>query len=73
MIRIDNYISSNEIETYSGFLQGIVLGPVLFMININGLLILNVGGKIICFADDNVLLFNNNYSIYKLYDYTNCV
>lgn len=47
-----------------------VLGPVLFLIYINGLLHLNFDGEVICFADDTVLLFNDN-SMDNLYDKAN--
>jgi len=43
---------------------------ILFLIYINGLLNLNIDGKIICFADDTVLLFNDK-SLDKLYEKTN--
>lgn len=41
-----------------GVLQGTVLGPVFFIIYINGLLNINVNSKIICFADDTAILIH---------------
>lgn len=43
---------------------------MLFLIYINRLLHLNINGKVICFADDTVLIYNDN-SIDKLYDKAN--
>jgi len=54
-VRTDNF-TSNEIETS--------LGPILFSLYVN------FDGKVICFTDDTVLLFNDN-SIDKLYNKAN--
>lgn len=40
--------------------QRTVLGPLLFIIYINGLLDQNVDGEILCTADDTAILFSSN-------------
>lgn len=39
--------------------QGTVLGPILFIIYINGLLNLNLNADVLCYADDTVVLVKN--------------
>lgn len=57
-------------ETAIGVSQDTVLGLKLFLMYINGLLNLNIDGKMIRFVYGTVLLFNDN-SIDELYGKAN--
>lgn len=57
-VKIDNKLSNCTNINYS-VPQGTVLGPLLFIIYINGLLNLSTQAKLICFADNTVILVNN--------------
>jgi hypothetical protein len=47
---------STSLDIKHGIPQGTVLGPILFILFINGLLNLNIDAKIISFADDTIML-----------------
>jgi hypothetical protein len=51
---------STILETNFGVPQGSTLGPLLFVLYINELCNRHIGGKIITFADDTVLIFEGN-------------
>lgn len=56
-VRIGDVISGPKI-VQSGVPQGTVLGPVLFNVYINHLCDLDVGGKLIAYADDTVIIYH---------------
>lgn len=66
-VKIDNELSDLTNINYS-IPQGTVLGPLLFIIYINGLLNICTQSKLICFADDTVILVKNNNinDLYKI-------
>lgn len=56
-VKIENR-KSKPLPINYGVPQGSVLGPLLFLIYVNDICNLHIKGKIICFADDTVILFN---------------
>lgn len=62
LVKINNEFSESMFLTHS-VLQGTVLEPLLLIIYINGLLNLNIKGKIICYADDTLVLLKKKIVI----------
>jgi len=58
-VQLENNLSETKEITY-GVPQGTVLGPVLFIIYLNELLLQNFSGSVISFADDTVLFVQGN-------------
>lgn len=58
-VQVENEMSSEELVQF-GVPQGTVLGPLLFSIYLNNLLNLNTTGTIISFADDTVIVYEDN-------------
>lgn len=54
-VKLQNVESTMEPITY-GVPQGSVLGPILFLIHINDLFSINIGGKFVAFADDVAII-----------------
>lgn len=59
IVKINNVVSDKR-AIRIGVPQGTVLGPILFITYINCLLSQDVGGSIISYADDTVLVFSGN-------------
>jgi hypothetical protein len=59
-VRIEGTLSDINTNSFS-VPQSTVLGPILFIIYINGLLNLNLNADILCYADDTVVLVKNKY------------
>lgn len=58
IVEIEGYQSKSRSVTF-GVPQGTVLGPVLFLVYMNSLLLMRQNGKIISFADDTAILYTN--------------
>lgn len=58
-VKIENNISSSTKILY-GVPQGTVLGPILFLCYINDLLKCDVGGRVVSYADDTILIFSGS-------------
>lgn len=56
IVKINDKLSQS-LSVKHGVLQGTVLGPIFFILYINGLLNINTEAEIMCFADDTTQLF----------------
>lgn len=56
MVRVNNILSREQVVKY-GVPQGTVLGPLLFLIYINGMFDLPSCGSVIAFADDTAVFY----------------
>lgn len=59
IVKLKNSVSTS-LDVTHGVPQGTVLGPLLFIIYINGLLNINVDAEIICYADDTAILVHSS-------------
>lgn len=57
VVKINKILSDRQIIKI-GVPQGTVLGPILFITYLNSLLRQNIGGSVISYADDTVLIFS---------------
>lgn len=55
IVKIDD-VYSDEMRVRCGVPQGTILGPILFILYINSMLMMDVGCEIVSFADDTVLI-----------------
>lgn len=58
IVKIENTFSEPKIMEY-GVPQGTVIGPLLFILYLNDLYNINSSGKILSFADDTSIIFEN--------------